>query len=140
MMRARPIVWYAAKAETTPSKKLLGGMDMIRRLVSALLLGVLLTSASYLIDSGCSCGPAHGLPFTFEHPYVSCSASSRFVIGANPEWDRFGPVFDLESVGYDIVFWSVAAYFVARHYRRKKTPQNGPPNPVPTVPPAVLVS
>jgi hypothetical protein len=101
---------------------------MSRHLVSAFLLGVVLTAASYAIDLGCSCGPAHGFPFAWVHPYVSCSASSRLVIGAEPEVNRFGPVLDLESLGYDVAVWSAVVFFVARHYRRRKAQLAAPPN------------
>ena len=101
---------------------------MSRHLVSALLLGVVLTAASYAIDLGCSCGPAHGFPFAWVHPYVSCSASSRLVVGAEPEVNRFGPVLDLESLGYDIVIWGILVFFVARRYRRRKAHPGCSPN------------
>ena len=93
---------------------------MSRQIVSTFLLGVLLTALSYAIEFGCSCGPAHGFPFAWVHPYVSCSASSRLVIGAEPEVNSFGPVLDLELLGYDIAIWSAVVFFIARHYRRRK--------------------
>jgi len=95
-------------------------LQPMRHLVSALIFGIVLTAGSYAIDLGCSCGPAHGLPFAWIHPFVSCSASSRLVIGAAPEVNRFGPVLDLESLGYDIVIWGTVAFFVARRHRRRK--------------------
>lgn len=85
-----------------------------------LLLGLCLTGASYVIETGCSCGPARGLPFTFVHPYVSCSTSSRLVIGAAPDRNKFPPVLDLESLGYDILIWSSGAFFGMRHFKRKQ--------------------
>ena len=87
-----------------------------------------MTAASYAIELGCSCGPARGFPFAWVHPYVSCSASSRLVIGADPEGNRFGPVLDIESLGYDVLIWGAVAFYVARHLRRKKAQRGAPPN------------
>jgi hypothetical protein len=107
---------------------------MTRRLLSGLLLGAVLTCASYAFEIGCSCGPARGLPFTFVHPYVSCSTSSRLVIGAEHDQNRFRPVLDLESLGYDILIWGAVGFYVARHFFRRKRAQrialaNGGPIP-----------
>jgi len=96
---------------------------MTRCLLSGLLLGVVLTAASYAFEIGCSCGPARGLPFTFVHPYVSCSTSSRLVIGADPDQNRFGPVLDLESLGYDVLIWGAFGFFMAGHFFRRKRAQ-----------------
>jgi len=101
---------------------------MTRGLLSGLLLGAVLTGASYAFEIGCSCGPARGLPFTFVHPYVSCSASSRLVIGADPPQNRFGPVLDLESLGYDILIWGAVGFYVARLFFRRKRDPVTPPN------------
>jgi hypothetical protein len=101
---------------------------MPRHILSAILLGTVLTAVSYAIETGCSCGPALGLPFTFVHPYVSCSTSSRLVIGADPERNRFGPVLDIESLGYDILIWSAVTFYVAHRYRPRKAQPCAAPN------------
>jgi len=112
------------------SHKTIGRTDMTRHLLSGLLLGVVLTGASYAFETGCSCGSARGLPFTFVHPYVICSTSSRLVIGADRDQNRFGSVLDLESLGYDLFTWGAVGFYVARHFSRRKkaqgiSPQNG---------------
>src|SRR5258707_15806404 len=70
------------------------------------------TGASYFIDTGCSCGPARGFPFRYLHALTGCT-TGLFVIGADPQ-NRFGPVFDIESVAYDLVLWGAVGYFVLR--------------------------
>ncbi len=85
-------------------------MRSLLLIIGALGISLLMTSASYLIDTGCSCGPARGLPFRYIHPLIGCT-TGRFVVGADPQ-NRFGPVFDIESVAYDLLLWGAVGFFV----------------------------
>ena len=85
----------------------------------ALGISLLLTGGSYFIDTGCSCGPARGLPFRYVHPLIGC-VTGRFVVGADPQ-NRFGPVFDVESVAYDLVLWGAVGYFFLRRVGSRKS-------------------
>jgi hypothetical protein len=89
---------------------------------SALGASLLVTGASYLIDTGCSCGPARGFPFSYVHPLTGCT-TGRFVVGADPE-NRFGPVFDIGSVVYDLVIWGAVGYFVVRRFTKPRVHEN----------------
>lgn len=80
------------------------------------------TGASYLIDDGCSCGPARGFPFAYVHPLTGCTTGT-FVVGASPE-HRFGLVFDIGSVVYDLVIWGVVGFFVLRNVTRPRLREN----------------
>ena len=89
---------------------------------SVLSIALAVTAATYLIDTGCSCGPARGFPFSYVHPLVGCT-TGRFVVGADPE-DRFGPVFDIGSVVYDLVIWGAIGYFGVRRFRKPRVHEN----------------
>ncbi len=91
-------------------------------IISALGTSLLVTSASYLIDTGCSCGPARGFPFSYVHPLIGCT-TGRFVVGGDPD-DRFGPVFDIGSVVYDLVIWGVVGYFAFRKFTKTRVHEN----------------
>ena len=88
-------------------------------ILGTLSISLLVTSTSYLIDTGCSCGPASGLPFRYVHPLMGCT-TGRFVVGADPQ-NRFGPVFDIESVTFDLVLWGAVGYFVLRRVKGRKS-------------------
>lgn len=91
--------------------------------ISAVLgISVSVTAASYLIDTGCSCGPARGFPFSYVHPFIGCT-TGRFVLGADPE-NRFGPVFDIGSVVYDLVLRGVVGYFIVRRFTKSRVHEN----------------
>ncbi len=88
----------------------------------ALGISLLVTGASYHIDTGCSCGQARGFPFSYVHPLTGCTTGT-FVVGADPE-DRFGPVFDIGSVVYDLVIWGAVGYFVLRRLTKPRLHEN----------------
>jgi hypothetical protein len=91
--------------------------------ISAVLgFSLSVTAASYFIDSGCSCGPARGFPFSYVHPLIGCT-TGRFVVGADPE-NRFGPVFDIGSIVYDLVIWGVVGFFVVRTATKPRVREN----------------
>jgi len=79
---------------------------------SVLGISLAVTAATYFIDTGCSCGPALGFPFSYVHPLIGCTTGT-FVVGADAE-NRFGPVFDIGSVVYDLVIWGAVGYFILR--------------------------
>ena len=81
-------------------------------IASALAIGLLLTGVSYVVDTGCSCGPARGIPFRYVHPFSGC-VTGRFVVGADSQ-NRFAPVFDIESAAYDVALWGVVGLFILR--------------------------
>ena len=90
---------------------------MLPRILTTICISVIITTASYLVDLGCSCGPARGFPFSYVHPYEGCT-TGRFVLGADAE-NRFGPVFDIESVAYDVLLWGTVGYCILRRYQQK---------------------
>jgi len=87
-------------------------MRSIYFILSVVGISLTATAATYFIDTGCSCGPALGLPFSYVHPLTGCTTGT-FVVGADPE-NRFGPVFDIGSVVYDLVIWGAVGYFMLR--------------------------
>lgn len=91
-------------------------------IVTVLGISLSVTAASYFIDTGCSCGPARGLPFRYVHPLIGCT-TGRFVVGADPH-NRFGPVFDIESVVYDLALWGAAGYFIMRRITKPRIHEN----------------
>jgi hypothetical protein len=93
-------------------------MRSLHFIASVLGISVSVTAASYLIDSGCSCGPARGFPFSYVHPLIGCT-TGRFVVGADPD-NRFGPVFDIGSAIYDLVIWGAGGYFVVRRFTKPR--------------------
>jgi hypothetical protein len=91
-------------------------------IASVLGISLSVTAASYLIDTGCSCGPARGFPFAYVHPLIGCTTGT-FVVGADPT-NRFGPVFDIGSVVYDLVIWSAVGYFALRRLTKPRVHEN----------------
>ena len=79
---------------------------------SVLGFSLTITTATYFLDTGCSCGPALGFPFSYVHPLTGCTTGT-FVVGADPE-NRFGPVLDIGSVVYDLVTFGAVGYFILR--------------------------
>jgi hypothetical protein len=102
-------------SDTLPNLRI---MRSLRLIASALGISVCVTIGSYAIDTGCSCGPARGFPFSYVHPLIGCT-TGRFVVGADPE-NRFGPVFDIGSVVYDLVIWGAVGYFVLRRLTKPR--------------------
>jgi hypothetical protein len=90
-------------------------MRTLFNIASALIVSIILTAITYFINTGCSCGPALGLPFSYVHPLIGCT-TGMFVLGADPN-NRFGPVFDIGSVIFDIIFWGALAYYFIRRFR-----------------------
>lgn len=88
-------------------------------ILSAIGISLAVTAASYFIDTGCSCGPALGFPFSYVHPLTGCTTGA-FVVGAD-QTHRFGPVFDIGSVVYDLVIWGVVGYFILRKITNVRT-------------------
>ena len=97
-------------------------MRSLHLIASVLGVSICVTAASYLIDTGCSCGPARGFPFSYVHPLTGCT-TGRFVVGADLE-DRFGLVFDIRSVVYDLMIWGAVGYFVVRRFMKPRVHEN----------------
>ena len=108
---------------------------MTHRFVLALLLGVVATAISYAAETGCSCGPAHGLPFAYERPYGGCYArSGRLLIGAGDGSVLFVPVWDLNAVAYDVLAWGALGLIVAARFTKRRAQPDAPPNGGPAAP------
>ena len=91
-------------------------------IAAVLGISVFVTAASYVIDTGCACGPARGFPFSYVHPLIGCT-TGRFVVGADQE-NRFGPVFDIGSVVNDLMIWGAVGYFVVRKFTQPRVHEN----------------
>jgi hypothetical protein len=108
---------------------------MTRRLLSALALGVVATLISYPAETGCSCGPAHGLPFAYEHPYGGCYAGSgRLLIGSENGSVRFVPVWDLSAFAYDVLAWGALGFISVAQLAKTRSQPGVPPNGSPPEP------
>ncbi len=113
------------------------GNSMTHRLLLAFVLGVVVTAISYAAETGCSCGPAHGLPFAYEHPYGGCCArSGRLLIGAGDGSVRFVPVWDLNAFAYDVLAWGALGFIALARLAEGGAQPGAPPNGGPATRPA----
>ncbi len=99
-------------------------MNILPSIFVSLGISIFATGASYLIDTGCSCGPARGFPFSYVHPLMGCT-TGRFVVGANVD-DKFSHVFDVGSVVYDLLLWGAVGYIVVRKFTKPRLHDNAP--------------
>ena len=105
------------------------GNCMTHRLLLALVLGVVVAAISYAVETGCSCGPAYGLPFAYKHPYGGCYArSGRLLLGAGDGSVRFVPVWDLNAFAYDILAWGTLGFIAVARFTKRRAQPGAPPN------------
>ncbi len=96
----------------------------MKKSVVITFFGIATTGLTYLVDMGCSCGSARGIPFSYIHPFAGCS-SGKYVIRMKSE-GLFDPVFDYASAAGNIVFWCLAAYAAMRFFTNKKDIESEP--------------